>query len=67
MVDLLWLAHEEACETKLAGLIAGVLDQGLLPEARALKLVPRRRELPGDTPATLTDPASFDALMEARA
>ncbi|WP_353476817.1 hypothetical protein PVT71_28575 (plasmid) [Salipiger sp. H15] len=65
MVDLLWLAHDEACEVELAGLIAGVLDEGLLTEARALKpmLVPRRRELPGDTPVTLTDLASFDALL----
>ena len=69
MVDLLWLAHDEACEAELAGLIAGVLDEGLLPEARALKpkLVPRRRELPGDTPVTLTDLSSFDALLEGRA
>lgn len=69
MVDLLWLAHDEACEAELAGLIAGVLDEGLLPEARALKpkLVPRRRELPGDTPVTLTDLSSFDDLLEGRA
>jgi hypothetical protein len=29
--------------------------------------MPRRRELPGDTPVTLTDLASFDALLEGQA
>ena len=43
MVDLLWLAHDEGCETELATLIAGSLGQGELPEARALqeRLEPR--------------------------
>jgi len=69
MVDLLWLAHDDGCEAELAGLIAGTLATGDLPEARQLKqrLEPRRRELPGDTPVTLPDLASFDALLEARA
>ena len=69
MVDLLWLAHDEGCETELATLIAGSLGQGELPEARALqeKLEPRRRALPDDTPVALTNLASFDALLEGRA
>jgi len=69
MVDLLWLAHDEGCETELATLIADNLGQGELPEARALqeKLEPRRRALPDDTPVALTNLASFDALLEGRA
>ena len=68
MVDLLWLAHEEACETELAALIAEDLAAGRLPDARALKLriEPRRRSLPADVPVALTTLASFDALLEAR-
>lgn len=66
MVDLLWLAHDEGCETELAALIAESLGRSELPEARALKekLEPRSRALPDDTPVTLTDLASFDALLE---
>lgn len=69
MVDLLWLAHEEACEAELAALIAGELAVGRLPEARRLKtrLEPRRRSLPADVPVALTELASFDDLLEARA
>jgi len=69
MVDLLWLAHDEGCEAELAELIAEVRAAGNLPDARDLRqrLEPRRRGLPGDTPVTLTDLASFDALLEARA
>lgn len=69
MVDLLWLAHDEGCEADLAALIAESLAAGNLPDARDLKqrLEPRRRDLPGDTPVTLTDLASFDDLLEARA
>lgn len=66
MVDLLWLAHDEGCESELAALITESLGRGELPEARALKekLEPRSRVLPDDTPVTLTDLASFDALLE---
>ena len=69
MVDLLWLAHDEGCETELAALIAGSLGQGELPEACVLqeKLEPRRRALPDDTPVALTNLASFDALLEGHA
>ena len=68
MVDLLWLAHDEACEAELAALIAGDLAADRLPEARTLKtrLEPRRRSLPADTPVALTTLASFDALLEVR-
>jgi hypothetical protein len=69
MVDLLWLAHDEACEAELAALIAQDLADGRLPEAVQLKprLEPRHRPLPADVPVTLTALASFDALLEARA
>lgn len=68
MVGLLWLAHEEACEAELAALIADTLATGQLPDANDLKprLAPRRRSLPDDVPVTLTDLASFDALLEMR-
>ena len=69
LVDLLWLAHDEGCETELATLIADSLGRGELPEARALqeRLVPLQRTLPDDTPVGLTNLASFDALLEGRA
>jgi hypothetical protein len=68
MVDLLWLAHDEACEAELAALLAEELAAGHLPDARDLKmrLEPRRRSLPADVPVALTDLASFDALLEVR-
>jgi hypothetical protein len=69
MVDLLWLAHDEGCETELALLIADSLARGDLPQAHLLKekLEPRQRALPDDTPVALTALASFDALLEGRA
>jgi hypothetical protein len=68
MVDLLWLAHDEACEAELAALITGELAAGRLPDAATLKshLAPRRRDLPADVPVALTALARFDALLEAR-
>jgi len=67
MVGLLAMAHEEACEAELAGLIAAELRAGRLPEAGAL----RRRlrpasDLPADVPVALTAPAQFDALLSHR-
>jgi len=69
MVELLWLAHDEACEAELAALIAEDLVDGRLPEARKLKprLEPRRRSLPDDVPVALTELAGYDALLEVRA
>jgi hypothetical protein len=68
MVDLLWLAHDEACEAALATLIAGELAAGRLPDAATLKsrLAPRQRDLPEDVPVALTALAQFDALLEAQ-
>jgi hypothetical protein len=69
MVDLLWLAHDEACEAELASLLAEDLAAGRLPDAGDLRarLEPRRRELPDDGPVALTELGRFDALLEARA
>jgi len=69
MVDLLWLAHDEACEAALASLIAGELAAGRLPDAATLKsrLAPRQRDLPEDVPVALTALAQFDVLLEAQA
>jgi hypothetical protein len=69
MVELLLLAHEEACEAELAALIAEDLRADRLPQAKVLeqRLEPRRRSLPTDVPVALTALASFDALLEARA
>jgi hypothetical protein len=69
IVDLLWLAHDEACEAELAALIADDFAAGRLPEAKVLeqRLEPRRRSLPADVPVALTALASFDALLETRA
>ena len=68
MVGLLALAHEEACEAELAGLIAGDLAAGRLPDARELhgRLARYDRELPTDVPVRLTTLASFDGLLEAQ-
>jgi hypothetical protein len=64
MVALLAIAHEEACEAELAGLIAAELDAGRLPEAASLR---RHRRPATDLPATatvaLTAPEQFDALL----
>lgn len=64
MVALLAMAHEEACEAELAGLIAADLAAGRLPEPTDL----RRRlrpaaAMPADVPVVLTAPADFDALL----
>jgi hypothetical protein len=69
MVDLLWLAHDEACEAELATLIITGLAAGRLPDATILKasLAPRQRDLPADVPVALTALAQFDALLEAQA
>ena len=69
MVELLWLAHDEACEAELALLIAEDLVNSRLPEAAKLKprLAPKQQSVPEDVPVALTELSSFDALLEARA
>mgnify|MGYP006185935547 CR=1 FL=1 len=69
MVDLLFIAHEQACEVELAYLLAADLDAGLVPDPQALvsRLAPRHMALPADV--TVVHPAldSFDALLGASA
>ena len=66
MVDLLALAHEEACEADLARLIDADLAAGRLPEARTLRgrLARRGATRPDDVAVTLPPLASYDSLLE---
>lgn len=66
MVGLLVLAHEEVCEDELAGLIAGNLAIGQLPEPEELRkrITRHSRRRPADVPVNLTALASFDGLLE---
>ena len=65
MVDLLFLAHERACETELAHLLTADLADGTLPDpdALTLRLTPRRMTLPKDVAVAHPSLASFDALL----
>ena len=69
MVDLLFIAHERACETELAHLLAADLDGGLVPDPKALasRLAPRIMGLPEDVAIAHPSPDSFDALLGASA
>ncbi|MFO7759780.1 MAG: hypothetical protein R6V26_15130 [Roseovarius sp.] len=68
MVDLLFIAHDQACEAELAHLLAEDLDAGQVPDPKALasRLVPRRMALPKDVTVAHTALGSFDALLEGR-
>ena len=65
MVDLLFIAHERACEAELAHLLAADLTVGILPDADALtlRLTPRHMTLPQDVAVAHPSLASFDALL----
>lgn len=67
MVALLSLAHDEACETELAGLIAAELKAGCLPDPVALRaqVTRRQRTLPEDLTVLPPPLASYDNLLEA--
>ena len=69
MVDLLFIAHEQACEAELALLLSADLDADRVPDPKALasRLTPRHIALPRDV--TVAHPAldSFDALLGASA
>jgi plasmid stability protein len=69
MVDLLFIAHEQACETELAHLLSADLDAGRVPDpkALALRLAPRATALPTDVAVTYPSLDSFDALLGASA
>lgn len=69
MVDLLFIAHERACEAELAHLLAADLACGTLPDtdALAMRLMPRHTALPQDVAVAHPSLASFDALLGASA
>ena len=69
MVELLFIAHEQACETELAHLLSADLDAGRVPDPKALslRLVPRATALPMDVAVTYPSLDSFDALLGASA
>lgn len=69
MVDLLFIAHEQACEVELAHLLAADLDAGQVPNPKTLasRLAPRHMELPKDVAVTHPTLHSFDALLGASA
>jgi hypothetical protein len=67
MVDLLFIAHEQACEAELAHLLAADLDAGrsLEPKALVLLLAPKATALPRDVAVAHPSPDSFDAHLGA--
>ncbi len=69
MVDLLFIAHEQACEAELAQLLSADLDAGRLPDPEALtsRLAPRHMALPSDVAVAHPSLDSFDALLGASA
>jgi plasmid stability protein len=69
MVDLLFIAHEQACEAELAHLLADDLGAGRVPDPKALasRLAPRLMALPKDVAVAHPSLASFDALLGASA
>jgi len=69
MVDLLFIAHDRACEAELAHLLAAELDAGRAPDPGTLAscLSPRQTALPRDVAVVHPSLDSFDALLGARA
>jgi len=69
MVDLLFIAHDQACEAELAHLLAADLDAGRAPDPKALasRLAPRQMALPRDVTVAHQSLDSFDALLGASA
>lgn len=68
MVDLLFIAHEQACETELAHLLSADLDAGRVPDpvARVSGLTPRHMALPADvTVAHPSTKSRMDAKLHA--
>ena len=65
MVDLLFIAHEQACEVELAHLLSADLADGTLPDpdALTLRLTPRYLTLPKDVAVAHPSLDSFDALL----
>lgn len=69
MVDLLFIAHDRACEAELAVLVATDLDARRLPDPGSLasRLSPRQAVLPRDVGVAHPSLASFDTLLGGRA
>lgn len=69
MVDLLFIAHDQACEGELAHLLVADLDAGRVPDPKALasRLAPRHMALPRDVAVAHPSLDSFDALLGASA
>ncbi|MDT8858024.1 IS21 family transposase [Paracoccaceae bacterium Fryx2] len=67
MVDLLFIAHDRACEAELAHLLAAELDAGRVPDPGPLAscLNPRQTALPRDVAVAHPSLDSFDALLGA--
>jgi hypothetical protein len=67
MVDLLFIAHDRACEAELAHLLSADLDAGRVPEPGTLtsRLSPRHTTLPTDVAVVHPSLDSFDALLGA--
>jgi len=64
IVQLLWLAHDQACEAELALHLAEILDAGALPDVAALqKRFQRAVSAPPAVPVLLPATASYDALL----
>jgi plasmid stability protein len=68
MVDLLFIAHDQACEAELAHLLAKAIDAGRVPDPGALasRLSPKQTALPRDVAVVHPSLDSFDALLGAR-
>ncbi|WP_420587904.1 IS21 family transposase [Marivita sp.] len=69
MVDLLFIAHEQACEVELAHLLAADLSAGQVPNPKALvsRLAPRHMSLPADIAVVHPALEGFDVLLGASA
>lgn len=69
MVELLFIAHDQACEAELAHLLAADLDAGCVPDPKSLasQLTPRHMALPTDIAVDHPPLDSFDALLGAGA
>lgn len=67
MVDLLFIAHEQACEVELAHLLSADIMQGHLPDPAHLRalLAPKQMTLPKDVAVAHPCLESFDTLLEA--
>ena len=67
MVGLLWLAHDEACEADLACALAAILDDGALPDLKALtERFKRPAPEQWDVHVTMPAAASYDDLIAAQ-